>query len=122
LSSQQSVQRQVIGQTNVKPTSEKHPGPKNRKNGERLTPIASDRPPEPVLRRWRGGGISMTMLRQVRQMETRFSRMMEGQKLFTFQHDILRMGGTHECQNKQAIENFRNGHHRLSRSHEDEPE
>ena len=53
---QQSVQRQVIRQINVKSTSENHPHPKNRKNGERLTPIASDRPAEPVLRRWRGEG------------------------------------------------------------------
>jgi len=43
-SSHQSVQRQAIRQINVKSTSENHPGPKNRKNGERLTPIASDRP------------------------------------------------------------------------------
>ena len=72
---QQSGQLQVIGQVsisstisstsghpsnqrqiNVKSTSENHPRPKNRKNGERLTPIASDRPAEPVLRRWRGEG------------------------------------------------------------------
>ena len=53
---QQSVQRQVIGQINVKSTSENHSRPKNRKSGKRLTPIASDRPAPPVLRRWRGGG------------------------------------------------------------------
>ena len=60
---QQSGQLQVIGQVsisstisstsghpsnqrqiNVKSTSENHPRPKNRKNRERLTPIASDRP------------------------------------------------------------------------------
>ena len=54
-SSHQSVQRQVIGQINVKSTSENHSRPKNRKSGKRLTPIASDRPAPPVLRRWRGG-------------------------------------------------------------------
>jgi len=53
---QQSGQRQVIGQTNVNPTSENHPSPKNRKNGERLTPIASDRPTEPIRADGAAGG------------------------------------------------------------------
>ena len=52
---QHSIQRQVIRQINVKSTSENHPHPQIRKNGERLTPIASDSPAEPGLRRWRGG-------------------------------------------------------------------
>ena len=71
---QQSGQLQVIGQVsirlsisstsghpsnqrqiNVKSTSERHPHPKNSKSGERLTPIASDRPAPPGPRLWRGG-------------------------------------------------------------------
>ena len=43
-SGHRSSQHQVINQVNVKSTSENHPRPKNRKNRERLTPIASDRP------------------------------------------------------------------------------
>jgi len=46
-----SNQRQI----NVKSTSERHPHPKNSKSGERLTPIASDRPAPPGPRLWRGG-------------------------------------------------------------------
>jgi len=55
-SCRKSAQMQVIRQINVNPTSENHPGPKNRKNGERSTPIASDRSAEPGARRWRGRG------------------------------------------------------------------
>ena len=86
---QQSGQRQVIGQTNVNPTSENPPRPKNRKNGERLTPIASDRPAEPMLRRWRDGESSRTMQRQVWQPEMLSGHMMEAQRRFAFEQASL---------------------------------